>query len=181
MTLEAQNALLKLLEEPPGHSLLILAAASEQSLLPTIRSRSQNLILTRPSGQAIEEYFTDLGYSEKDIKQAYSISGGLTGLMVALLADQEHPLKLATEWARKLLSQSAYERLLSVDELAKNKQLAINTAYILQQMAHVSLAKAQGKTSQKWQNILQAGYAASEALSQSAQPKLVLSSLMLSL
>jgi len=38
---EAQNALLKLLEEPPRNIIFILIARSKTSLLPTIRSRMQ--------------------------------------------------------------------------------------------------------------------------------------------
>jgi len=41
MTVEAQNALLKTLEEPPTHSVLILTAPSTKQLLPTIISRCQ--------------------------------------------------------------------------------------------------------------------------------------------
>jgi DNA polymerase III subunit delta' len=36
---EAQNALLKLLEEPPSYLTLVLTAHSKESMLPTIRSR----------------------------------------------------------------------------------------------------------------------------------------------
>ena len=39
----SQNAFLKTLEEPPGDSLIILITAMPQSLLPTIRSRCQEL------------------------------------------------------------------------------------------------------------------------------------------
>ncbi|MCA9176130.1 MAG: hypothetical protein KDB14_16705 [Planctomycetales bacterium] len=38
---ESANCLLKTLEEPPAHSLLIMLGTSEQRQLPTIRSRSQ--------------------------------------------------------------------------------------------------------------------------------------------
>ncbi|MCC6361043.1 MAG: DNA polymerase III subunit delta' [Phycisphaerales bacterium] len=41
MNEEAQNALLKTLEEPPGRACLILVTSSAQRLLPTIRSRCQ--------------------------------------------------------------------------------------------------------------------------------------------
>ncbi len=43
MTTQAQNALLKTLEEPPGSLLLLLVTARPGSLLPTIRSRCQPL------------------------------------------------------------------------------------------------------------------------------------------
>lgn len=48
LTLEAQNALLKTLEEPPEGTLLILGAPSEDKLLPTVLSRCQIVILDTP-------------------------------------------------------------------------------------------------------------------------------------
>ncbi len=39
LTIEAQHALLKTLEEPPLHTLIILTAVNQESLLPTILSR----------------------------------------------------------------------------------------------------------------------------------------------
>lgn len=39
LTDEAQNALLKILEEPPRHAILVLEAKNKESLLPTILSR----------------------------------------------------------------------------------------------------------------------------------------------
>ena len=101
--------------------------------------------------------------------------------MHALLSQENHPLLQATQTARQLLSQTSYERLLLVDELAKQRALASDTTFILQQMAHVSLQTATGPAAAKWQTVLAASYKASEALANSAQPKLALSNLMLSL
>ncbi len=39
LNLPAQNALLKTLEEPPGHAIIFLVTASERALLDTVRSR----------------------------------------------------------------------------------------------------------------------------------------------
>lgn len=41
LTTEAQNALLKVLEEPPENTLIVLSAESKEALLPTILSRCQ--------------------------------------------------------------------------------------------------------------------------------------------
>ncbi len=46
MTIEAQNALLKTLEEPPEEAILILGAPSDSNLLPTILSRCQIIRIT---------------------------------------------------------------------------------------------------------------------------------------
>ena len=181
LTLEAQNALLKTLEEPPAATLIVLGVSHQQSLLPTVRSRAQTIAVKRPDRDALAAYFTGQNFEHKAIDQAFAISDGLPGLMQALLAHSDHPLLEATEKARQLLGQSAYGRLLAVDELAKQRQLAQGVTFILQQMAHAGLQKATGLTSTKWQKVLRASYDANEALSNSAQPKLVLTQLMLNL
>lgn len=180
LTLEAQNALLKTLEEPPKGTILLLTSASEQALLPTIRSRVQPLHIIKPSSRDIESHF-GAQYDPKNIRQAYSVSGGLPGLMNSMLSEEQHPLSLATQKARELLGQTTYERLLGVDELAKDKQLALDTTFILQQMSHVSLQAAGEPQAKKWRQIMRAAYAANEELSNSAQPKLTLINLMLNL
>ncbi|HTB48814.1 MAG TPA: hypothetical protein VK712_01895 [Verrucomicrobiae bacterium] len=182
LTIEAQNALLKTLEEPPIGTVVVLTASHSQALLLTIRSRAQLVTVQRPERAKAEAFFHDQGgFDEPAVKRAYAISAGLPGLMQALLAETEHPLLAATETARRLLSQTAYERLLLVDELAKQRQLARDTAGILQQMAHVSLQTATGPAAAKWQAVLTASYAAAEALQRNAQPKLALTNLMLQL
>lgn len=181
MTVEAQNALLKILEEPPTGTVMILTAANSQALLPTIRSRVQAIDVLAPSLDQLTDYFTQTGSTSEATKKAWTMSGGLPGLMSALLSEEEHPLTLATEMARRLLVQTPYERLLQVDELAKQKELVSDTLFILQRMAHISLQSSTPTTAKRWQTILEASYSASEALEKNAQPKLVLSNLMLSL
>ncbi len=182
LTIEAQNALLKTLEEPPKGTLLILTATHEQALLPTIRSRVQSISVQRPERAMAEAFFAEQGgFDDQTVKRAYTISAGLPGLMQALLAETEHPLLAATETARQLLSKTAYERLLLVDELAKQRSLTKDTLAILQQMAHLSLQTATGSAAQRWQTILGASYRAAEDLQRNGQPKLVLTQLMLHL
>jgi hypothetical protein len=181
MTLEAQNALLKMLEEPPAGTVLVLTVSHAQTILPTIRSRAQSVNVDRLDRQVLEDYFVKLGFDRQAVGRAYSISGGLPGLMHALLDESDHPLLEATGKARDLLSKTAFERLAMVDGLAKDRALAMDVALILQQMARISLQTAEGKTARKWQSVLEAGYEAAEALTVNAQPKLVLTKLMLSL
>lgn len=53
---EAANALLKLLEEPPAGSLIILTTAEPRRLLPTIRSRAMTLRLGRLTDAEVREF-----------------------------------------------------------------------------------------------------------------------------
>jgi len=181
MTTEAQNALLKVLEEPPAGTILLLTTTNSQALLPTVRSRTQVIDVMTPDRQELESYFTTQGFDLSAVSRLRALSGGLPGLMSSLLQDDEHPLRAATDMARQLLSQSSYERLLLVDELAKQRPLLADTLFILQQMAQVSLRTATGPAARKWQKVLEAAYEASEKLGQSGQPKLILTNLMLAL
>ena len=180
LTHEAQNALLKTLEEPPQRTFIIMTASHVDSLLPTIISRVQAISVQKPAKSALMDHFMQ-NHGEAEAKQAYAVSAGLPGLMHATLNDQDHPLLEATQLARSILSMSTYDRLLKVDELAKDKAKAKDVIYILLQMAHVSLQTAQGDAARKWQRIQKASHDASEALSSSGQPKLVLTNLMLHL
>ncbi len=54
MTIGAANALLKTLEEPPGHSLFFLISGRPSALPSTIRSRCQALRFTTPSRTQVE-------------------------------------------------------------------------------------------------------------------------------
>lgn len=45
MTSEAQNAFLKTLEEPPANAMFFIIVPSPETLLPTLRSRAQSLLL----------------------------------------------------------------------------------------------------------------------------------------
>lgn len=55
LTDEAQPALLKIVEEPPPDSLLILIAADPVVFLPALASRCQKIYFRRLSGQALEK------------------------------------------------------------------------------------------------------------------------------
>ncbi len=55
LTTEAQNALLKVLEEPPAHTIIILSSNSKETLLPTIISRCQVIQLEEEIVQLSEK------------------------------------------------------------------------------------------------------------------------------
>ena len=56
MNRNAQNALLKLLEEPTDQTLLILGTSNPQTLLPTVRSRCERVVLNKPSSTELSDW-----------------------------------------------------------------------------------------------------------------------------
>lgn len=58
MTDDAQNALLKTLEEPPGRAVLILVTTAASRLLPTIRSRCQRVTFQALPAEFVQHVLT---------------------------------------------------------------------------------------------------------------------------
>jgi DNA polymerase-3 subunit delta' len=180
LTLEAQNALLKTLEEPPEGTMLILTSSQQEALLPTIRSRVQTIDINKPATAELHDALLAHGVAKNRLPQLLALSGGLSGLAFALADDDlSHPLVSAAQTARQLLQQSTFEKLCLVDGLAKNREASRNVVQILMQMAHAALLT--GRASSRWQRVQQAAYDADKALTQGTQPKLVLTDLMLNL
>ncbi|MDY2936888.1 MAG: DNA polymerase III subunit delta' [Fusicatenibacter sp.] len=59
MTLQAQNALLKTIEEPPAYAIILLLADNPDALLPTITSRCVQLNLKPVGTQMVKNYLME--------------------------------------------------------------------------------------------------------------------------
>jgi len=79
---EAANALLKTLEEPPDYGYIILVAKSEQSVLPTLRSRCRIFRFGRLSDANVEYILEKLGITPD--KRVVKLSNGSAGMAVRL-------------------------------------------------------------------------------------------------
>lgn len=182
MTSQAQNALLKTIEEPPSGTVLILTAADEHAVLPTIRSRVLHIPVLPVAFDAIVTHFTQLNFSEAAVSKAMLMSGGSIGLMFALLhADTTHPLYEATVMAREVLQKSLFERLTLVDTLATKRQLWIDMLFILGQMARTAIRQKPKDAANiiKWQKLSQLVLTTETETASNAQLKLVVLHFML--
>jgi DNA polymerase-3 subunit delta' len=183
MSIEAQNAFLKILEEPPNDTIIIITSLSTDSLLPTIKSRAQQIKVLPVSLTQSVDFFGDT-YSEAQIRKAYFTSDGYIGLTKALLdQDATHPLVEQIAIAKSLLASTTYERLIKVDELTKQK----NSRTLLQafeRICHASLNQAlqsNNTTAKQWTNRLKLVVSAQSKLRHNPQSKLLLTDLMLNL
>ena len=79
MTREAQNTLLKTLEEPPEYIIIILITTNTNLMLNTIKSRCINIIFNKLSDDELKNYFKEditkeiLKFSEGSISKAIKI------------------------------------------------------------------------------------------------------------
>lgn len=80
---EAQNALLKTLEEPPAQTHVILAAAEDSRLMPTIRSRCAVIRLGVPDAQQASELLAEkLGVDAPTAVRLLRMSSGRPGPLI---------------------------------------------------------------------------------------------------
>lgn len=174
---QAQNALLKTLEEPPLDTVIIITAVDQGALLPTVLSRLRTLPLITPHRESIIQHFRSLKYPEEAIEQAYLMSTGLPGLMLSILeSDASHPLRLATDSARKLLSASLFDKLILAENLAKDKALTKDVLLIIERMSSKAMeySRDNRRTVARWAKVAEATYGAIDSLSKNANPRLVM-------
>ena len=117
MNEQAQNALLKVLEEPPGSVLFILIAENKAALLDTVISRCTVLSLSPPEISEAEKYMAaSMNYTSEQISSALKESGGNIGAALNLLSGGSSGAATAAEEFIKLM--------LSSDELGMLKTAA---------------------------------------------------------
>lgn len=79
---QAANSLLKTLEEPPPHLILVLTARNPYDLLPTIRSRAVPLSLGRLREDEMAQFIAARGLDQPQRRQA--LAEGAPGLAISI-------------------------------------------------------------------------------------------------
>lgn len=86
MTVQAQNAILKTIEEPPEYGIIMLLTENADALLPTILSRCVRLELTPVPDAVIKEHLMHkFGIPEYDARFAAAFARGCVGRAEAVI------------------------------------------------------------------------------------------------
>ena len=93
LTAPAANALLKVVEEPPERTLIIISAGNAEGVLPTLRSRSQLVYFPDSSEDAWLAQFS--ANNRPEAAEAYKLSGGVPPLAAEIL---EQGVARVKEW-----------------------------------------------------------------------------------
>ena len=132
-TVEAANALLKTLEEPPAQVVLLLTATEADALLPTIVSRCQVLSLRAlPLSLVKETLVSHWGTDPTQADLLAHLSGGRLGWAVQALEDEmlltrraEHLDNLGSLLSEGRVDRLAYAATLSRDPALAREVLAL--------------------------------------------------------
>lgn len=120
LTPEAQNCLLKTIEEPPENTVVILLSTDPDLLLPTVRSRLQAIYFPPLGEEAIGVFLQNAhNVTSKDSLMAARLSRGQTGRALTLANDAAARETLASiaAIAKATFEQPVFERLLLVPQI----------------------------------------------------------------
>lgn len=125
MTVQAQNALLKTIEEPPEYAVIMLLTSNADSLLPTILSRCVRLDLKVVDDQSVKEYLMEhLQIPDYQAEIDASYAQGSIGKAKEAATSEE--FAAITENALKILkyapSMEIYALTAEIKNLTANKQ-----------------------------------------------------------
>jgi len=160
MNEDAQNALLKTLEEPPAGATLILCADEPERLLPTVRSRAATLRLGPLGIRAIEGLLGERGIDPPRAARLARLAGGRPGLALAYAAAPQ-----AVD-AREEISRT----LLDLIPENRSRRLAIGRELLARAADLASLRIEPGAAGSRASAGLPALAGSSEALSATAPP-----------
>lgn len=111
------NSLLKTLEEPPGNALIILLASTADAVLPTIRSRCQQITFSGVAADEIAGFLQSSGIDEGSARVAASLADGSIARALALCSEEIMTERSAVISAVCSLSKSSMNDLFAFGEL----------------------------------------------------------------
>lgn len=121
LTLPAANSLLKVIEEPPERTVIILCAENAEGILPTIQSRAQLIYFPNLSE---ETWLRGLGaVDEQEAFLAFRLSGKNQNLATDML---KHGVALLQEWVgkfRNAVEERDFLKLFALFPIDKNQAL----------------------------------------------------------
>jgi DNA polymerase-3 subunit delta' len=129
----AQQALLKVLEEPPPAVTIVLLADEPERLLPTVRSRCQEVAVRPVSEDAVSRALISRGVDHRLAEEIAAMSMGRPGWAIAAAADPKALEARRQEWrtAEAWLASPAYERLVTAfkfgEQFTKRRAVVIGT------------------------------------------------------
>ena len=135
ITPQAQNALLKIIEEPPEGVYMLLLCENSLSLLSTVRSRAQKISLERFEAEALLAYAERFGLAEgaegDRLAFAVRMAGGSIGKLKTLL-DEESLAFSVYSMAKKIVEgQADKNRLVSYFDFLRSITDFVTTREIL--------------------------------------------------
>lgn len=169
MSLEAENALLKLLEEPRAGLTFILTALQLEALLPTIQSRIQHVTMQPLPDETIRRFVVSKkpGIAQADLSQLVFLAQGRAGTAINLLADNAlDSQRDRMQIVKQLIAAKPHERFTLTGKLASSREECLETLGAMARVVEVQLSAATNPAQAKhWASLADALEDSQQAIS----------------
>jgi len=114
------NILLKLLEEPPANTVLILIAENQEEILPTILSRCQIVKINKIADEDVSQALLKKGVPQSGTQHiAYLADGNFNEALKLIHSETHENTRMLTQWLDYSINLKAGELLRFTDENSK--------------------------------------------------------------
>lgn len=175
LTPEAQNALLKLFEELPQYTVIVISATSTEPLLKTVLSRCSSVeILPINHGDA-RELAAEHSLPSSEADKLYFASEGYADTFLELIADEDHQILQQIQQAKEYIKQPVPDRLKTNEALARSRPDLAIFLHALQITVATAMrhAKTTANTT-RWQSVLTQVLQSKKDLQTNGNSKLIL-------
>lgn len=150
--LQAQNMLLKMLEEPPEYGYIIFTAEQKSIFIETILSRIISLPVRRCSRAETEKILAERGFDDEQIRQAADIYSGNIGKCIDFIENPAEREKAESVdryfWA--MIENDEYAMMKALTVFCRDRQSAIEGITMIEEfIREASLAAAEGDNTEK--------------------------------
>lgn len=182
MTSEAQNALLKLVEELPKSSIICLLVSDIRIIKPTILSRCFLIPILPIDKQTAREYAKVHGFTLDESDKALLLSEGLPSLFISLLTSKDSEFSESVELAKSYLTKSIYERQQQISTVVSKSFNITMFLKALKLIAKSGMRNAKElKAKNRWKNNLIAIQDAEDKLASNSNKKLTMLALSMNI
>ncbi len=146
MNSQAQNKLLKTLEEPPEGTVILLCALHPGQLLVTVRSRCQKLVLGPVDRAAIAGWLRDVHAAGADAARVAAAAGrGLPGRSLTLIdPDEAVALQIRTDRLIAALGRDHEARAALISSVDRDREGCFELVGLLQELLRDAMIAESG-------------------------------------
>ena len=172
LTHEAQNSLLKLIEEPSKNTLIILVVSRLGMLIDTVKSRCQIIKVLPLTKEQAKKYAQSVGVGSSEAEKAYLLSGGQAQLFADIISGENTILNESIAMAKSFVAAKPFQRLIQQKDFSDAAALH-NLIDGLILIAEAGLHGPNKATRQRWKDMLGVSRQSLRLLDMSTAPKLV--------
>lgn len=123
LTLPAENALLKVIEEPPERTIIILSAQNAETLLPTIQSRAQSIYFPVTGEEAWLNSLDSSAANQQEAHEAFQRSGADPDCAQMILELGVSKVKRWVEDFQEAIEEKDFLKIFRLFPVEKNEAL----------------------------------------------------------